>query len=32
LTGRYTRAQAVDIEAAASMMPSLKPTGEGPSP
>jgi len=30
LTGRYTRPRAVDIEAAASMLPSLKP--EAPSP
>jgi hypothetical protein len=28
LTGPYTRPQAVDIEAAASMLPSLKPTGD----
>ena len=27
LTGRYTRPRAVDIEAAASMLPSLKPAG-----
>jgi integrase len=27
LTGRYTKPRAVDIEAAASMLPSLKPTG-----
>src|SRR5260370_39146110 len=30
LTGRYTRPRAVDIEAAASMLPSLKPTEEKP--
>src|SRR5262249_4639891 len=30
LTGRYTRPRAVDIEAAASMLPSLKPTGGRP--
>ncbi len=30
LTGRYTRPRAVDIEAAASMLPSLKPTGDRP--
>ena len=28
LTGRYTKPRAVDIEAAASMLPSLKPTGD----
>src|SRR5262249_36631822 len=28
LTGRYTRPRAVDIEAATSMLPSLKPTGD----
>ena len=27
LTGRYTRPRAVDIDAAASMLPSLKPEG-----
>ena len=31
LTGRYTRPRAVDIEAAASMLPSLKPDPEHPS-
>ncbi len=30
LTGRYTRPRAVDIEAAASMLPSLKPSGSLP--
>ncbi len=30
LTGRYTRPRAVDIEAAAGMLPSLKPTGDRP--
>ena len=30
LTGRYTKPRAVDIEAAASMLPSLKPTGDRP--
>jgi hypothetical protein len=30
LTGRYTRPRAVDIEAAASMLPSLKPEGAKP--
>jgi integrase len=30
LTGRYTRPRAVDIESAASMLPSLKPTGDRP--
>src|SRR6185437_12982410 len=30
LTGRYTRPRTVDIEAAASMLPSLKPTGDRP--
>ncbi len=30
LTGRYTRPRAVDIEAAASMLPSLRPAGDGP--
>ena len=30
LTGRYTRPRAVDIEAAASMLPSLKPEGSKP--
>jgi integrase len=30
LTGRYTRPRAVDIEAAASMLPSLKPEGNRP--
>jgi len=30
LTGRYTRPRAVDIEATASMLPSLKPTGDRP--
>jgi integrase len=30
LTGRYTRPRAVDIENAASMLPSLKPTGDKP--
>jgi integrase len=30
LTGRYTRPRAVDIEAAASMLPSLKPMGYEP--
>ena len=27
MTGRYTRPRAVDIDAAASMLPSLKPEG-----
>ncbi len=30
LTGRYTRPRIVDIEAAASMLPSLKPSGDRP--
>jgi hypothetical protein len=30
LTGRYTRPRAVDIENAASMLPSLKPKGDQP--
>lgn len=30
LTGRYTRPRAVDIASAASMLPSLKPTGDRP--
>ncbi len=30
LTGRYTRPRAVDIEAAAGMLPSLKPDGNKP--
>jgi hypothetical protein len=30
LTGRYTRPRAVDIENAASMLPSLKPSGDRP--
>ena len=30
LTGRYTRPRAVDIEAAASMLPTLKPEGDRP--
>ena len=30
LTGRYTKPRAVDIEAAASMLPSLKPTADRP--
>ncbi|MGP0064163.1 MAG: tyrosine-type recombinase/integrase [Isosphaeraceae bacterium] len=30
LTGRYTKPRAVDLEAAASMLPSLKPTGDKP--
>jgi hypothetical protein len=30
LTGRYTRPRAVDIDAAASMLPSLKPTRDRP--
>ena len=30
LTGRYTRPRAVDIEAAAGMLPSLKPEGDKP--
>lgn len=30
LTGRYTKPRAVDIEAAASMLPSLRPTGDCP--
>ena len=32
LTGRYTRPRAVDIEAAASMLPSLKPEAPAPNP
>jgi hypothetical protein len=28
LTGRHNRPQAVDVEAAASMLPSLKPEGD----
>ena len=32
LTGRYTRPRAVDIEAAAGMLPSLKPAPEEPQP
>ena len=32
LTGRYTRPRAVDIEAAAERLPSLKPTGDRPVP
>jgi hypothetical protein len=32
LTGRYTRPRAVDIEAAASLLPSLKPTGNATEP
>jgi integrase len=32
LTGRYTRPRAVDIEAAASILPSLKPEGSKPDP
>ena len=31
LTGRYTRPRAVDIEAAAGMMPSLRPKADDPS-
>jgi len=30
LTGRYTRPRAVDVKAAAAMLPSLKPTGDRP--
>src|SRR5262249_38505902 len=30
LTGRYTRPRALDIEAAASMLPKLKPIGDRP--
>ena len=30
LTGRYTKPRAVDIEAAASLLPSLKPEGDRP--
>ena len=30
LTGRYTRPRTVDIESAASMIPSLKPSGDKP--
>ena len=30
LTGRYTRPRAVDIEAAAGKLPSLKPEGTAP--
>ncbi len=30
MTGRYTRPRAVDIDAAASMLPSLKPEGDRP--
>jgi hypothetical protein len=30
LTGRYTRPRAVDMEAAAGMLPSLKPEGDRP--
>src|SRR5262249_29792337 len=30
LTGRYTRPRAVDIEAAAEKLPSLKPAGDRP--
>jgi integrase len=30
LTGRYTRPRAVDIEAAAALLPSLKPQGDQP--
>jgi integrase len=30
LTGRYTKPRAVDIEAAASLLPSLKPVGDRP--
>ena len=30
LTGRYTKPRAVDIEAAASRLPSLRPTGDRP--
>jgi len=30
LTGRYTRPRAVDIDAAASMLPSLKPESDHP--
>src|SRR5262249_31220177 len=29
LTGRYTRPRAADIEAATSMLPTLKPSGDG---
>ena len=32
LTGRYTRPRVVDIEAAAGMLPSLKPAPEEPQP
>jgi integrase len=32
LTGRYTRPRAVDIEAATSILPSLKPEGSKPDP
>ena len=32
LTGRYTRPRAVDIEAAASKLPSLRPSGDRPEP
>ncbi len=32
LTGRYTRPRAVDIEAATSMLPSLKPEAPPPNP
>jgi integrase len=32
MTGRYTRPRAVDIEAAASLLPSLKPAGDRPEP
>src|SRR5262249_40393134 len=32
LTGRYTRPRAVDIEAAASLLPSLKPERDRPEP
>lgn len=32
LTGRYTRPRAVDIEAAASMLPTLKPETDRPEP
>jgi integrase len=30
MTGRYTRPRVVDLEAAASMLPSLKPSGDRP--
>ncbi len=30
MTGRYTRPQAVDLDAASGMLPSLKPTGDRP--